>query len=187
MGQGRRTPVRGFAEVARIRGTPVYVHWSVIVIGGLILFNAAARPVETLVALVSYLAVLLVHEYGHARAARRRGYAVWSIALYPIHGVTRVDAPRTRFDACVIAWGGVVAQLVVAAPLIAWVSVFGFTRNGAVNAVLALLGWFSAIIAITNLLPLRRLDGATAWSIVPLLWQRWRRRRESRAKTGWIH
>ena len=42
----------------------------------------------------------------------------------------------------VIAWGGVVAQAIVAVPLLAWVETFGYTRFQAVNAILAILGSF---------------------------------------------
>jgi len=42
-------------------------------------------------------------------AAQRKRCAVWSIELYPIWGITRFDEPYSRYDHCIIAWGGVVA------------------------------------------------------------------------------
>jgi Zn-dependent protease len=92
---------------------------------------------------------------------------VFSIKLYPIFGITKFQAPWSRFDHCVIAWGGVIAQAVVAIPLIAWILLFGYTHFESVNAVLALLGFFSAAMAVFNLLPIPPLDGATAWAIIP--------------------
>jgi hypothetical protein len=61
--------------------------------------------------------------------------------------------PWSKFDHCVIAWGGVLAQAVVAAPIVVGVTLFGYTRFEAVHAVLAILGFFSVGVAIFNLLP----------------------------------
>jgi Zn-dependent protease len=110
-------------------------------------------------------------------AARRVRSEAWSIELYPFHGITRYAEPETRFDACVVAWGGVLAQGVVAIPLILGVTLVGFTPFGVVNALIAMFGYFSAVIAIINLVPAPRLDGALAWQIVPHLWGRFRNAR----------
>jgi Zn-dependent protease len=106
-----------------------------------------------------------------------------SIQLYPIFGITKFETPWSKFDHCVIAWGGVIAQAVVALPVIGWVRLFGYTRFEPVNAVLALLGFFSISIAVAvvNLLPIPPLDGATAWSIIPEFFKRIRDRRSTRS------
>ncbi|HWZ81804.1 MAG TPA: hypothetical protein VNW47_04230 [Terriglobales bacterium] len=122
-----------------------------------------------LVGLLSYLSVILIHEVGHLVAAQRLGCRVESIKLYALFGTTDFETPWTRLDHCVIAWSGVLAQAVVAIPLVAWVSVFGFTDIGVVNAILAILGYFSLGIAVFNLLPIKPLDGATAWGLLPAL------------------
>jgi len=75
--------------------------------------------------------------------------------------------PWSRFDHCVIAWGGVIAQAVVAAPILLYVNIFGYTRFQSVNAVLGLLGFFSIGVAAFNLLPIGRLDGSIAWGLIP--------------------
>jgi Zn-dependent protease len=113
--------------------------------------------------------------------ARLRGYGVWSVEIYPIHGVTRCDAPRSHFDRCLVAWGGVLAQIAIAIPLIAWVAIFGYTSVEAINAVLALLGFFSLAIAAINLLPIPHLDGSLAWQLLPLLLRRLRSVQNRRA------
>jgi Zn-dependent protease len=71
-------------------------------------------------------------------------------------------------DDCIIAWAGVVAQAIVAVPIIVVVSIFGNTRVEPLNAALAIWGFFSFGTAIFNLLPVPPLDGARAWRIVPL-------------------
>jgi Zn-dependent protease len=160
------------AEIGRIKDVKVYAHWSVFAISALILINAIKQPMLSLIGLLCYWGVILLHETGHLVAAQRMGCRVHSIELYPIWGITRFDLPWSRFDHCVIAWGGVLAQAVVALPLLLFISVFGYTKIPAVNVVLALLGDISLVVAIFNLLPVPPLDGATAWRIIPAYFER---------------
>lgn len=171
-------------EVMRIKGVSVYVHWTVFLIAAIILLGGLHRPVVGIVAMISYLAVILIHECGHLIAAQGMNCEVFSIKLYPILGLTCFQTPWSRFDHCVIAWAGVVAQAAVALPLVAWVSIFGYTPFEAVNAVLAILGFFSLGMAAFNLLPIRPLDGATAWGLIPELIKRVRGRTNTRSR-GW--
>jgi Zn-dependent protease len=171
-------------EIMRIRGVPIYVHWSVLLIAGLIILNVIRHPVVSIVALVAYMGVLLIHESGHLIAAHRMHCEVLSIQLYPIFGITKFETPWSRFDHCVIAWGGVIAQAAVALPVVGWVILFGYTRFEPINALLALLGFFSLGVAAFNLLPIAPLDGAIAWAIIPESIKRLRAHRGSRS-TSW--
>jgi membrane-associated protease RseP (regulator of RpoE activity) len=67
----------------------------------------------------------------------------------------------------------------VAAPLIAWVKIFGFTHSEAKNTVLGIVGFASILIAMFNLLPVAPLDGAKAWKLMPALVGLWRKRGSS--------
>jgi len=158
----------------------VYIHWSVWPIVGFILFNVIRHPLTSLLALTAYMSVLLIHEAGHLIAAERMACEVLSIRPYPIFGVTNFEMPWSKFDHCVIAWGGVLAQAVVVAPIVVAVSLFGYTRFESINAVLAILGFFSVGVALFNLLPVKPLDGAIAWAIIPEAFKRIRERRERR-------
>lgn len=168
-------------EILRIKGVPVSIHWTVWLIALLILFNVIHHPVESLLALVAYLGVLLIHETGHLIAARKMRCEVFAIRLYPIFGITDFETPWSKFDHCVIAWGGVVAQAIVAIPIVAGVELLGHSRFEAINAVLALLGYFSLAIAFFNLLPIKPLDGYIAWAIIPEWFKRLRNQRYDRA------
>jgi Zn-dependent protease len=153
-------------EILRFRGVPVYAHWSVLLISALILLGAFDRPREVIVVLTCFFGVLLIHECGHLIAAHRKRCEVLSIKLYPIIGFTFFEEPRSRYDLSVIAWGGVVAQAVVAFPIIAWVTIFGFTRSNLVNIAFLILGFYSLFVAAFNLLPVEGLDGRHAWFLV---------------------
>jgi Zn-dependent protease len=169
------------SRVARIRGVDVYAHWSVLLISALILAGGLANPRVAATGLASYLSVLAIHECGHVIQAQRLHYDVLSIELYPIYAITLFEAPRSRFDHRIIAWGGVLAQFSVGIPVVAWVIAFGYTPFESVNAVLALLGFFNLAVAAFNLLPKAPLDGNIAWGIIPELLDRARSRRNTRA------
>ena len=143
--------------------------------------GSITRPLLGLVVGLSYLSVLLIHEYGHVVAARRKHCAVSGIELYPICGLVRIGVPWSRYDHCVIAWGGVIAQAIVGLPLMVVVTAFGYTPFEPLNAALAILGGYSLFVAALNLLPIPPLDGAIAWGIVPAYIQRLRSRRTKRA------
>src|ERR1700759_3108565 len=104
-------------RIGRVRGVDVYIHWTVFLIAGIMIYLSFRKPWVTLAAGASWLTMLLVHECGHMIAAHRKHTHVYAIELYPIHGLCRFDLPYSKFDHCVIAWGGVLAQAAVALPL----------------------------------------------------------------------
>jgi len=159
-------------RVIRIRGVDVYVHWTVFVIWAVLLFNAVSKPILCLVALSCYTGVILIHECGHMIAAQRLHTQVYSIELYPIFGFCRFEVPWSRFAYCVIAWGGVLAQAIIAIPVTAWLVGVGYSSLEPVNAAMVLLGPFSLFVAATNLLPVGKLDGVVAWGLLPELFRR---------------
>src|SRR5208282_4097393 len=103
--------------------------------------------------------------------------------LYPIFAITRFSTPWSRFDHCLIAWGGVLAQLVVALPLVIFAAVFGYTRVDVINEVIAILGFYSLGVAAFNLLPIKPLDGFIAWGVIPEFIRRARTDRNKRPNT----
>ncbi|HZI58711.1 MAG TPA: hypothetical protein VFF39_18155 [Verrucomicrobiae bacterium] len=173
-------------RILRLRGVDVYVHWSVFLIAAIMIYATYRKPWVTITAGASWLGLLLLHECGHMIAAQRKHTRVISIELYPIFGFCRFEVPWSRFDHCIIAWGGVMAQLAVAVPVMLWVSAFGYTRFGPVNAILGILGGYSLVIAAFNLLPVRPLDGSMAWYIVPEFIKRVKGRNKKKASSaGW--
>lgn len=168
-------------RVTKVCGVDVWVHWSIFAIAILILAGAVRKPVTSLIGMAAYLALLIVHESGHLIVARRRGYQAFSMALYPIFGLARFEAPDSRIDRALIAWGGVLAQSVVAVPLTLYVVLTGYTRFEAVNAVLVILGSYSLLVAAFNLLPVHPLDGSKAWDVIPAWLQERRVRKAKRA------
>lgn len=163
-------------KIGKIRGADLYVHWTVFLVAAIILAGVLRQPVFSLVGLAAYWGVLLLHETGHLIAAQRFGCPVFSIEIYPVFGITHFGTPWSRLDHCVIAWGGVAAQAVIAIPVILWIMLFGYSRFEVVNMLLVILGFFSVGVAVLNLFPIPPLDGATAWGVFPALLARRRGR-----------
>ena len=59
-------------RVMQIRGTDVFVPWSVFLIVAIMLSNAVRHPLVTMIALIAYLSVLLIHEAGRLMAAQNK-------------------------------------------------------------------------------------------------------------------
>lgn len=175
---------RRLIEVLRIKGVPVIAHWSLFLIGGVILLGARHDPGIAFAILSAYYGVILLHECGHMFAAQRKRCPVWSIELYPFWGFTRYEPPYSQRDRCLIAWGGVAAQGLLALPIIGWVGAFGFTRFQMLNAFFAITGYYSLFVAAYNLLPFEPLDGAIAWKLLPSLFGR-PAAKSSRREPGW--
>jgi len=127
---------------------------------------------ELLVALVSYYGVILLHECGHMVAAQRKGCRVNWIRLYPILGLVCFEQPYSQYDRAVIAWAGIVAQSLVAIPIVVWLSIFGYSRFDALNVGLGIWGYMSLGFAMLNVIPVPPLDGALAWKLFPELLRR---------------
>ncbi len=148
---------RGYLGLGVLR-----LHWSVPF--GVIAFSGfVLEPVRWL----GVAGLLLVHALGHAAAARLVGVRPGAWELTGIGGQCAVGEP-TPLRGAVIAWGGIVAQLVVLAvtelvggvrPDLRWVATVG-------NA------WLIAV----NLIPMAPFDGADAWQLPYLLGQRARQR-----------
>jgi membrane-associated protease RseP (regulator of RpoE activity) len=122
----------------------------------------------------SYFGIILLHESGHAFFARKYGFTVTKIQLGFIHGKCEYEVPYDEFyelSDIVISWGGVIAQLIVAIPLIAIAQLSDIEHIYGMGPIVAFLGYISFMVAIVNLAPSEGLDGAIAWKIVPYILQ----------------
>jgi Zn-dependent protease len=166
---------RGYLTLGRVRGVPVRMHWTTPV-GAFVLGRLAFVPGFW----VGFLALVLVHELGHAMIVWRCRAQVMSIDLLPYGGVCRWHGEVRDTQRAAIAWGGVLAQavlLLLTFVVLRWVeptSAFGLDLAGAFTATNL---WGIGV----NLLPVRPLDGAEAWPLLGMVWRDWRRPRRERA------
>ena len=169
--------MKSYAKIPglRIFGARVYAHWSVAVVAIAILGMSARSLTMALVGICSYFGMILLHEAGHAYFAKRQRLDRLSIRLSAIHGTCAYEKPESPEQEYIVAWGGVIAQLVVAIPLVVSNNFFAFANIDPFGPIVAILGYYSLIVVAMNLIPAHGLDGGKAWRLLPLLVRRWRR------------
>jgi Zn-dependent protease len=110
-------------RIARIAGTDVRIHVTFLLLLGffaLALFaeGGLSQAVSGLVFICGLFLCVLLHEFGHALAARRYGIRTPDITLLPIGGLARLERmPEKPWQEFVIAVSGPLVNVVIAALL----------------------------------------------------------------------
>ena len=158
-------------QIGRIRGIDIRVHWSWLLIFGLLSWSLSQglfgemfvgwSPVQQWAAgitttLLFFLSVLL-HELSHAFVAQRLGMEVPSITLFIFGGVSSI---KTEMQTA-----GQEFRVAIAGPLMSWAlalifaAVWYLTRSVEGAAIFGYLGFINALLGAFNLLPGFPLDG----------------------------
>ncbi|MBX3271522.1 MAG: hypothetical protein KF729_14750 [Sandaracinaceae bacterium] len=167
----------GYWTLFHLGGVPVRLHWSVplvcVLFGGL-------RFAPGL--WLGILLVILLHELGHAFFVRRFGLANLGIDLTGIGGLCRWAGEPTPIERAWVAWGGVLAQLVLFTVTIVPVAVLGTPSHPWVAQLVEAFLWPNLFVAGFNLIPFAPFDGAEAWPLFGHLWRRHRARQKWKKK-----
>jgi Zn-dependent protease len=158
-------------KLGDIAGISVYVHWSFWILPGWILlssWSAGGGLLAGLAAAVFVFAVfgcVVLHEVGHALAARRFRIGTRDITLYPIGGVANLERMPTRPSReLAIALAGPAVNVAIAAALFGLILLGGmgsqvFSPTAAGGAFLVNLMWVNVALVLFNLLPAFPMDG----------------------------
>ncbi|MDI3338921.1 MAG: site-2 protease family protein [Sphaerobacter sp.] len=171
-------------KLGRIRGIQIGIHFSWLIVFGLLAYSLAAGflpslyrgwsaaqywTVGALAALLLFASVL-AHELGHSFVAQSKGIPVRAITLFIFGGVAQISREsQTARDEFQIAIAGPAVSLVIGATSLAlWWLTRGTTDFLA--AMLLYLGLANLILVGFNLIPGFPLDGgrvfrATVWAI----------------------
>ncbi len=168
-------PMRSAIRLGRIAHIEVGLHWSVLLIMGLLAWSLAELTLPELApgssAAVYWIAAasgavllltsLLAHELAHSVVAQRRAVQVDGITLWLLGGVSllhgEAKTPRDEFE---IAAAGPLTSLALA--LGVGVAAAVVALAGGPTLLVAALGWLAAVnllLAAFNLLPGAPLDG----------------------------
>ncbi|HSI29906.1 MAG TPA: site-2 protease family protein [Miltoncostaeaceae bacterium] len=164
--------MRDTYSLGRIAGIGIGLHWSVLVLLGLLMWTLATAIFPdtnpglgdgvyftmAVVAALAFFASILLHELGHAVQARRDGMTIDGITLWLFGGVARFGgmfpSPGAEFR---IAVAGPLVSLGLGAGFVGVAFLPGLPEP--VNAVCAWLGFINLLLLAFNLLPALPLDG----------------------------
>jgi Zn-dependent protease len=170
---------RGQIEIVRVRGIPIRVHPSWLLVFGLVTWSLAAGyfPGEypgwsagsywatgAVTALV-FFASILIHELGHSWVARRNGIPIQSITLFVFGGLARISRePETPGVEFRTALAGPVTSLVLAG---LFAGTWQVVRDVPLLAAPAIwLARINFLVAVFNLVPGFPLDGGRLFRAV---------------------
>ncbi|MFE7398795.1 site-2 protease family protein [Streptomyces sp. NPDC057557] len=188
--------MRATFVLVRIAGVRVGVHWSVLLIFGIIALGLSqGRLPEThpgrswavywaagLCNAVVFFASLLAHELAHAVVARRNGVEVDDIVLWLLGGVARLkgEASSPGAELRIAGVGPLVSLLLgVLFTLGAWL-LYLASVSGIVVEMVAWLAGINVLLAVFNAVPAAPLDGGRL--LRAFLW--WRTGDRLRATAG---
>ena len=171
-------------HLGKIRGIRVGIHWSLLVIAGLVVAGLAdsqlphSAPGHTsalywiagLVTAAVFYGCLLAHELSHALVARRRNIEVEGIVLWLLGGVSKLKGEPADADSeRRIAIAGPATSVALAIGFFVLSRIFGAGHpTSLAAAVFGWLGWINGLLAIVQPpagLPPRRQAGP---AIVPV-------------------
>lgn len=117
--------MNGSLRIASFSGIGVYVHWTFSLLIAFVVFSLSSQEDATLASVLIGVAMILavflcvvLHEFGHALAARRFGVQTRDITLLPIGGMARMERiPENPTQEIVIALAGPAVNIVIAAIL----------------------------------------------------------------------
>jgi len=161
----------GYWNVGRIMGVPIRLHWS-IPVGAFVFGHFRFVPGFWL----GFFLLVLIHELGHAFLVKQRGLRNREIRVHGLGGVS-IHERGSLYDQAIIAWGGVLAQLLVLyVPTKIVTSLVAIPPVAFLHELLSAFLYTNLILAAFNLIPIPPFDGAMAWKL-PRLW--WARRKGS--------
>lgn len=161
----------GWWTMARFRGAPVRVHWTLLV-AAVVWSRFTFAPAFWL----AFALLIFIHELGHALVVLRYRLGLSEIAIHGAGGYCRHDESGTRFQEAFVAWGGVLAQLALYAVTQVTILLVDVPRNEHTLQVIYVFTEANLWIAALNLIPFEPLDGAKAWPMLGMLAARWRKK-----------
>ncbi|HEV7283053.1 MAG TPA: site-2 protease family protein [Pirellulaceae bacterium] len=159
-------------RVGRLFGIDIAIHWSFILLFGFLVYaqlasgsGAVATALHALLFLAVFACVLL-HEFGHAMAARQFGIGTKDITLLPIGGVARLARmPEKPLQELWVAVAGPLVNVAIAALI--FFGLLGYERfENLANPAFVWDGqffrelmWINVALVAFNMLPAFPMDG----------------------------
>jgi Zn-dependent protease len=161
--------MRWSIRLGNIAGIRLYLHWTFLILLALVFFTDLGRgiglpgAVQAVLFVLVLFACILLHELGHALAARRYGIPTRDITLLPIGGIARMERmPREPRQELWVALAGPLVNVGIAAVLVLLLAAvhYGYVNflRSQVTFLWSLL-WANLFLIVFNLLPAFPMDG----------------------------
>lgn len=160
-------------KIFTVRGISIYLHWTFGLLIVLMLFvqsatgTAVTEAIWSVAAIVAVFACVVLHELGHAFAARRYGIRTKTIMLLPIGGISTMEKmPEKPIPEIIVSAAGPLVNLLIAAILLPFI--YGYPPfwkaaevPGYVNQdnFIYYLYVINIMLALFNLIPAFPMDG----------------------------
>jgi Zn-dependent protease len=166
--------MKGTFKLGKVAGISLFIHWTFSLLIAFIIFinyRTGYNAVQILWSVVFVLCIfvtVVMHEFGHALAAKNYGIQTRDITLLPIGGLARLDKlPEKPLEELVVAFAGPLVNI-----LLALITGFFITfpenaealaaqLSTGVNASNFFLNFFivNIVLAVFNLIPAFPMDG----------------------------
>jgi Zn-dependent protease len=156
-------------KIGRLFGINLFIHWSFWLLPLWVIFTHGRDPEAVplglhLGLLAALFGCVVLHEYGHALAARQFGIGTRDVTLYPIGGVARLERMSERpWEEFAIALAGPLVNVFIAVFLALGLFVATGVRPGYLGTpageFLGLLLLMNVVLFGFNLLPAFPMDG----------------------------
>ncbi len=164
------TPVFNTFKLGRAFGIDVLLHWSFLLLPLLIVAVSISQGDSLQLAalrmafLFVILGSVLLHEIGHALAARCFSIPTQDIILTPVCGLARLQhAPATPWQEIAVAVAGPLTNCVIAMAMGGIILAFGgslqLERDLFGDSFWVAVFWVNALLFLLNLLPIFPMDG----------------------------
>jgi len=166
--------MKGTSKIGKLAGIDIFIHWTFSLLILFIIYNSFRNGYNLIQTLWSILFVLsifvtvVMHELGHALAAKNYGIKTKDITLLPIGGLARLEKlPEKPVEELVVAFAGPLVNVVLALMTGFVISIpddpdmLTAKLSGGVDGHNFLLNFFivNIVLAIFNLIPAFPMDG----------------------------
>ena len=160
----------GSSTPIRLWGVPVYVHWSFL-LGGLLISMVAGGGIYLFMyCSMAYGLLILIHELGHAFAAKVMRLRVHAIHIYGLGGRCTADPPHSVKGAFFLYSSGLLAQLLLFMGTALYIATCGWPKSTYYICLVNTFTMVNLIIFVCNLFPGRTsahvfTDGEILWKL----------------------
>lgn len=165
--------MKGSIKIGKIAGIGIFIHWSFTLLIAFIIFSnyRAGQNFEqivwSIIFVLSIFLTVLLHELGHALAAKRYHIKTKDITLLPIGGLARLESlPEKPKEELVVAIAGPAVNMAIAIITALFITIPGaedltMQLSSGINSGNFFLNFFvvNLWLALFNLIPAFPMDG----------------------------